>query len=161
MEINQAFTILMKQENPAIVNVSGDRGGVTKYGIAEASHPGVDVVNLTEVKAISIYTSEYWLPAKCDQLKSELQYIHFSCAVNCGVGSANKILQRACRVTDDGIVGPATLEATKGLSIQDYAIEWAAHYRAIVEADHNQAKFLKGWMNRIDYIMQLFKSNSL
>ena len=32
-------------------NVAGDNGGLTKYGIDQASHPGVDIAGLNKQKA--------------------------------------------------------------------------------------------------------------
>jgi len=159
MDINKAFTILMEQEGTATTLTSNDRGGLTKFGIAQASHPGLDIANLTQDKAIEIYTKEYWTAASCPNLKPELQYMHFSCSVNCGVISAIKILQRACRVKDDGVVGKETLTASLQLSIQDYAIEWALHYKKIIEDDPTQKVFQEGWNNRINYILKLNESS--
>ena len=153
MDINKAFKLLMTQEGISVTNVRNDRGGLTKFGIAQASHPTLDVAQLTQPEALTIYAGEYWGPSKCSALKSELQYMHFSCAVNCGVVSANKILQRAARVPTDGIIGDKTLQAAQSISIQDYAIEWAAHYKAIIEANPSQATFQKGWNNRIQTIL--------
>ena len=162
MDILKAFAILMQQEGGVtITNTRNDKGGLTKYGIAQASHPGIDIANLNEDQAMKIYLNEYWQPSHCGELKAELQYIHFSCAVNCGVGSAAKILQRASKVKDDGLIGPATIGAAQSISIQDYAIEWNMHYKAIVENDASQSVFAKGWQNRIDRILQLFKKNQL
>ena len=156
MDITNAFSLLLQQEGTTLTKVSGDKGGLTKYGITEKEYPELDIANLTSDQARVIYQRDYWQAAKCSQLKEDLQYMHFSCAVNCGVGSANKILQRAAGVTPDGIIGAQTLQAAQNLSIQDYAIEWAAHYRAIVEHDPTQQKFLKGWLNRIDFCLKLF-----
>lgn len=161
MDINKAFKLLMVQEGISLTNMRNDRGGLTKYGIAQASHPTLDIAKLTEPEALTIYAGEYWGPAKCSALKSELQYMHFSCAVNCGVASANKILQRATRVPVDGIIGDKTLQAAQAISIQDYAIEWAAHYKAIIDADPSQVVFQKGWTNRINTIIQWSEAGQL
>jgi hypothetical protein len=124
-------------------------------GICEkAEYPALDITQLTEDRARLIYNTDYWLAAKCPEVKEELQYMHFSCAVNCGVATATKIMQRAANIKADGIIGPVTLEAAKKVSIQDYAIEWAAHYRAIIEKDATQQQFLKGWLNRIDFCLK-------
>lgn len=153
MNIEQAFPLLMIQEGGAtITNVSGDAGGLTKYGISKASHPSLDIASLTEEQAIDIYNKDYWGPAKCDFLKDELRYAHFSCAVNCGLISSAKILQRAAGVEDDGIIGPATISAADSLTLQNYLNEWAIHYQSIVNANPVDKKFYQGWLNRIDAI---------
>ena len=48
-------------------NVSGDSGGVTKYGIDASSHPGVDIRNLSRSGAIAIYWLE-WSKYKIESL---------------------------------------------------------------------------------------------
>ena len=161
MDAKKAFSILMIQEGIKAVIIKGDSGGLTKYGIAEASHPGVDIANLTQPQAEQIYLYDYWVPAQCNKLKEELQYAHFSCAVNCGVGSAARILQRASRVKEDGIIGEATLNASLRISIQDYCIEWGLHYKDVEESHPEDLKFKKGWQNRIDYILTEFKKGNL
>lgn len=162
MDIVKAFPLLMQQEGgDKITNNPNDLGKLTKFGIAKASHPNVDIANLTEDQAKHIYLDDYWVPAKISQLPVHLQYIHFSCAVNCGVGSAARILQRASKVPDDGIIGPGTLASCINVSIQDYAIEWNNHYKAIVENDESQSKFMVGWQNRINKIMDWFKAGQL
>src|SRR6476660_5020222 len=138
MDINKAFKLLMAQEGTSLTSVKNDKGGLTKFGIAQASHPTLDIANLTIEEAVPIYAGEYWGPAKCSSLKNELQYIHFSCAVNCGVGSANKILQRVSRVKEDGIVGDATINASLNISIQVYAIVGAEHYKPFINHDPTQ-----------------------
>ncbi len=161
MDITKAFPLLMKQEGYSMTNVQGDKGGLTKFGIAQSAHPGLDIARLTEAEAQTIYASEYWAPAKCSDLKTELQYIHFSMSVNMGVGGAARVLQSACNVLKDGIIGSGTLQAAEKISIQDYAIACVEKYKGIVEADGSQAKFLKGWENRIDQILQWYKQGFL
>src|SRR5581483_2390321 len=141
MDINKAFKLLMAQEGTSLTAIKNDKGGLTKFGIAQASHPTLDVAKLTPQDAITIYAGEYWAPAKCSYLKTELQYIHFSCAVNCGVASAVRILQRTAQVPDDSLIGDVTIRASNNVTIQDYAIEWASHYTAIIQHNPTQQIF--------------------
>ena len=161
MDIIKAFGLLMQQEGISTTNIAGDKGGLTKFGISKASHPNVDIANLTLDQAKDIYLNDYWVPGQINKLPTALQYAHFSCAVNCGVGSAAKILQRAAKVTDDGIIGPGTLASAEHVSIYDYAISWNEHYKAIVEKDATQAKFMLGWQNRVNKIIEWFKAGQL
>lgn len=64
-------------------------------------------------------------------------------------------------VTADGIVGPKTLAAInsqdpKELFTKVYNAR-AAHFNAIVKNNPSQKKWLKGWMNRINYIYNLYE----
>src|SRR5438046_10527691 len=62
-------------------NVSGDSGGVTKYGIDASSHPGVDIENLTRDQAIEIYHQE-WHWRNMDALPEKLAIACFGVFVN-------------------------------------------------------------------------------
>jgi lysozyme family protein len=156
MNINESFSILMKFEGGSkITNISGDKGGLTKYGISQTAHPGIDIASLTEEQAMDIYAKEYWVPSHCTDLKPELQYIHFDTAVNCGVGEAIKILQRAAGVKDDGIIGPLTIQAARYISLNAYAEQRINYYAGIVIKDPSQARFLKGWLNRVNAIVAM------
>jgi lysozyme family protein len=95
-------------------NVSGDSGGVTKYGIDAASHPGVDIRNLTRDGAIAIYARE-WQKYGIEALPEKIAVAQFDVRVNGGY--ATKWLQLAinqvagARLVVDGNMGPATIAA--------------------------------------------------
>ncbi len=162
MDITTAFNILMYFEGGGkLTNIKGDKGGLTKYGIAHASHPDVDIANLTEAQARTIYENEYWNPSGCANLKPELHYIHFDTAVNCGVRAAIKLLQAAAGVETDGIMGPDTIQASQKVSVEYYAAMRIAYYKALVGKDSSQAKFLQGWTNRVNAIIALYKKGAL
>jgi lysozyme family protein len=140
-----------------LANVAGDPGGLTKFGIAKASHPTVDIANLTRDDAIDIYFREYWDPNRYEEIEDgELAAKVFDEAVNCGAVSANKMLQRATvRVAGhaglidiDGKIGNFTLAAIN-LYHGDYllcAFELeAVHYHVSL---HNLKAFLPGWCAR-------------
>ena len=60
-------------------------------------------------------------------------------------------------VTADGIVGPKTLAAlnnTPGIKDKIYQTR-KAYFEAIVRKNPTQKKWLKGWMNRLNYIYSL------
>ena len=73
-----------------------DSGGLTKYGISQASYPNLDIKNLTVEQAKAIYKKNYWDTCKLDEVKDKAVAIQiFDIAVNCGNGGAGKIVQRA------------------------------------------------------------------
>lgn len=96
--------------------------------------------------------------------------LHFDAAVNHGVGGAGTLLQKTinnyaakagldARVDVDGAVGPKTLSALcqcldlKGnvsLICEIYCNEREKYYKSIVENNPSQAKFLRGWLNRLE-----------
>ena len=150
MKFDDVFDIIILQEGGYSYDPD-DRGGETKYGISKRAFPYVDIKNLTFDMAKDIYFNHYWTPAKCEQIPESLRLIHFSCAVNCGVRSANIILQQSTnsKIAIDGIVGNQTLSHLKHSSPMSYSYYWLSRYVDIVGGVPNQIKFLNGWNNRI------------
>ena len=138
------------------VNIPQDRGGETKYGVAQKANPNISVRDLDLLGAMDVYFSKYWLGGKCDQLPHPLTVIHFDGCVNHGVSRANKFLQRAIGVHDDGVIGERTLAAINSIDqrqiIQSIAEIRTDFYNSIVERDQSQRMFLKGWMRRINEV---------
>lgn len=134
------------------VNDPTDRGGETKYGISKLAYPDEDIKNLTIERAKELYIKDYVKPCRADLLPEELQYAHFDAAVNHGVKGAAKILQRAAGVKDDGVIGKITLKAVQGLSLDRLLLYRAFYYMEIVGNKHSQAKYIKGWANRLKHI---------
>lgn len=135
-------------------NVSGDAGGLTKYGIDQRSHPDIDIENLTESQAREIYRQDYWDEVKGDDIKSPLCFVLMDIAVNNGTARAALWLQEHCNVANaklkvDGEIGPKTVAAANRhpktlaawLLIRRYGF-----YKSI--ATGSKEKFLKGWLNR-------------
>lgn len=88
-------------------NWSGGKVGVgrlvgTKYGIAAASHPGVDIVNLTKDQAIEIYWREYVLARHFERLPLPLLLLAFDGGVNCGPVRAGRWMVDAQRESGIG-----------------------------------------------------------
>lgn len=147
-----------------------DSGGETNYGICKRDFPDEDIANMTPQRAGEIYRSLYWSSdgiqkSCCDRMPWPLCLAHFDCAVNIGnayrgkhgewvwTGNANKILQRALGVDDDGIVGPHTL-AVASRSIVEDALSYVAYrkkfYRDLAASNPPKAVNLNGWIARCD-----------
>jgi lysozyme family protein len=138
------------------VNDPLDAGGETNFGISKRAYPNLDIRNLTVDQAKLIYFNDYWKPIHGDQIVSnELALQVFDMAVNAGTGAAAKILQAIVGAHQDGAIGPLTLKAVDrypsiaGL-IERYKFERAKFYCRIVSSNHSQARFLMGWINRIE-----------
>jgi lysozyme family protein len=138
------------------VNDPHDAGGETKYGISKRAFPHLDIKKLTRNDAILIYWKLYWQPIHGDQIVSnELALQVFDMAVNAGTGAAAKILQAIVGAHQDGAIGPLTLKAVDrypsiAALIERYKFERAKFYCRIVSSNHSQARFLMGWINRIE-----------
>lgn len=159
MSLEQALAFTLKWEGGLSDNPA-DPGGRTNHGItqhtydayrASLKYPSQDVALITDAEVQAIYSEMYWTPAHCAEMPNGLACAHFDTAVNMGVNSAIKMLQRAAGLDDDGIFGPATqAEVThQGNNlIIPYLDERRARYRQIVAAKLTQEVFLKGWLNR-------------
>lgn len=138
------------------VNIPQDRGGETKFGIAQKANPEIYVRDLTLQDAMEVYYEKYWLRGACDMLPYPLTIIHFDGCVNHGIGRAKKFLQQAVGVEADGVIGAQTLEAIHSLDQQEIidAISQIRtnFYNSIVQRDSSQKIFLKGWMRRIQEV---------
>lgn len=106
-------------------DVSGDRGGRTKYGITEktfldAMQRGIisgasGIKDLTIAQAKAIYQVLYWFPLRLQDVKDiSIAAEIFDTAVNSGTGKAAIIVQLALAYLGeplkiDGDIGPVTL----------------------------------------------------
>ena len=136
------------------VNDPDDTGGETKFGISKNANPDTDITNLTWSKSKAIYYTRYWLAGSCDKLSTRLGVLHLDCCVNHGVGRANKFLQRALSVPDDGQIGPITLN--KASTVDQINLcnlicnQRVQFFHDIVTNKPSQEKFLGGWVRRAE-----------
>jgi lysozyme family protein len=135
------------------VDIPQDRGGETKYGIAQDANPQVIVRDLDLATAKDVYFDRYWLPGRCDEIPYPISIIHFDGCVNHGVNRAIRILQAAVGVGVDGKIGSQTIEAILSSDyirlIQNIAERRRNLYMNIVRNNPSQEIFLDGWMRRI------------
>jgi len=140
-------------------DVPGDSGGCTKYGIDAADHAGIDVRGLTLADATAIYHDNEWTACRCDDLPQGLDTAVFDCAVNNGVAVAGILLQRAIigcgfTVVVDGEVGPQTLRSAllaNRADLEGRLLQLRRQrYTDIVLHNPADAKFLRGWLARVD-----------
>ena len=146
-----------------VSNSKYDAGGYTKFGIAQKAHPNVDVKNLTLDGAKAIYRRQYWDACRCDDLNPTLALYLMDFAVNSGVKTAVKGLQKCLNLqvsgkadaplVVDGKIGDKTIAAANG--VPDRLLVAAFHayrvsfYFGLVKKNSTQNKFLRGWMNRL------------
>ncbi|TMP46275.1 peptidoglycan-binding protein [Pseudoalteromonas citrea] len=154
-----AFDLIMQLEGGYVVDPC-DSGGATKYGISQKSYPNIAVQDLTQEDAKALYLRDYYSPCQCDSLPESLAVLLFDTAVNMGVGTAAKLLQKVVNTTSDGVIGPKTLAAThtkcrQDLSavIDEYQSHRALSYANIVTRHPKNRRFLRGWLKR-QFIVQ-------
>jgi len=158
------------------VNDARDSGGATRYGITEAvarAHGYRGLMRSLPIEmAREIYRVSYWEPVKGDTLANyseALAHEVFDSAVNCGVGTASKWLQRSLNVLNaqgthwadiavDGKIGPATLRSlkalrsrrgTRGISVLVKMLDslQGQYYISLAERRAKDETFVFGWFD--------------
>ena len=130
---NHIGDLIQQEGGSAISDDPDDRGGLTKYGISQKAFPDLEIRDLTEEMARSIYYRDYWEPLGLGKIWTHYDESRHSSAnayadlivhnvfffgVNAGVRKAARYLQVAHNcvrresdpgLIEDGIVGPKTL----------------------------------------------------
>lgn len=164
-------------------NDPADRGGRTNLGVTEgtlararadglASAKSVD--SLTREVAAAIYQAYYWKACRCGELPAPIDLAVFDASVHMGPSAGSRQLQRALNllgaeppVAEDGIVGPRTLEAVRRLPekwrLRAARIAVAVRSAALLDIAARsvpQRRFLAGWLNRLDRVLERGRSEA-
>ena len=148
MNFDQAFIQLIGHEG-GYVDDRRDPGGETKYGISSRAYPAVDIHALTLEGAKLIYFRDYWGPAGCDVVPDSIKFDLFDMAVNSGVRPAIKLLQAVVQTTQDGVLGPKTLQAVNSMDKTKLAVRYNAGRLEFYTTLSTWPAFGKGWVRRI------------
>lgn len=167
MKVDQIITRILEREK-GYVNLKADSGGPTKFGITQdklsefLGRPATlqDVQNLSEGVARDIYEKDFAnmgldiAPDECRDLLLDIMENH-------GPKNGVPILQRALRVTVDGVFGRGTraaLEAANGLVLYRRLVAERLRFtgrmisKNLADKDHDNVpdntEFAEGWLNR-------------
>lgn len=151
-QFNLAFDRLIGHEGGYVYHPD-DPGGETKFGITrrtarEQGYTG-SMCDLTREEARKIYKTAYWDRAKADNYDFAIGYQLFDAAVNHGIGTAIRLLQRAVGVADDGVVGQVTLNAINSKTVSDVLALFNAERLEFYTKLSTWSSFGKGWSRRI------------
>lgn len=140
-----------------------DRGGATNKGITIGTFRNFygkeatveQLKNITDEQWLHIFKSGYWDKWKADDIENQsIANIVVDWAWGSGAATSIKQVQKILGVAVDGIVGNDTLTAINTADqrtlfdkIHSRRIEFVEN---IVKRDPSQARFLKGWKNRIN-----------
>jgi lysozyme family protein len=161
MRFEDCLTRILKHEG-GFVNDPLDSGGRTNLGVTQKvweewlGHPvtEADMKALTPQKIAPMYKLKYWNPSYCEVLPKGLDYVVFDFAVNAGTGRSVKTLQQAIGCVADGVIGPKTMAAINDANPKDLIAKFsdarADFYQGIVARKPDQARFIKGWLNRVE-----------
>ena len=161
MRFEDCLARILKHEG-GYVNDPLDSGGRTNLGVTQrvweefVGHPvtEADMKALTPEKIAPMYKLKYWNPSYCEVLPKGLDYVVFDFAVNAGTGRSVKTLQQAIGCVADGVIGPKTMAAINDANPKDLIAKFsdarADFYQGIVARKPDQARFIKGWLNRVE-----------
>lgn len=154
---NRAIEVVLQHEGDTYTDNPLDRGGPTKFGIAQRWNPDLDVKNLTRAQAIEVYWERHWHGRRYEMLPEVIAIKVFDLAVNLGHKTVVTCLQRALHacglhVTIDGFLGTETCGAATQVDqtalIAALRSEAAGEYRLRVARSKDQVVFQNGWLNR-------------
>lgn len=150
MNFDDAFDLLINpaREGRRYVSDPHDPGGESKFGISKRSFPLEDIPSLSEERARFLARREFWSPAGCDALPDPLKYPVFDLAYHSGVTRAIKLLQRSVEETEDGILGPRTIQAINSLDWWRIAMRLTAFRMSFQTALATWPSHGKGWTRR-------------
>lgn len=157
-----AFHALLKHEG-GFVNHPKDLSGMTNLGVTKRAwedyvgHP-VDEAQmraLTPETVETFYRERYWDVIGADSLPGGVDYCVFDCAVNSGPRQAVRLLQRAARIKDDGILGPNTLNAVRGMDPRLLISRYTAARLDFLQKLPTFTSFGKGWVRRVREVESL------
>lgn len=131
------------------VNNKDDPGGETKWGISKRSYQYMNIAALTKEQAIAIYKRDFWDKIDGDELPKGVGFQMLDFAVNSGISTATRALQRAIGVADDGEFGPVSLTAMKNQDPSDTIMRLLAERLMFMTGLSGWAAFGKGWARRI------------
>ena len=148
MNFDTAFAKLIGHEG-GYVDHPSDPGGATNFGITQRSYPGEDIRGMTLERAKLIYRRDFWGPAGCESVPEAIRFDLFDMAVNSGVRAAVKTLQKAVQETEDGVLGPRTLQATSSMQGSRLVARFNGVRLAFMAGLPNWPAFSRGWARRI------------
>lgn len=142
-----------------------DSGGRTSRGITQREwdaycriigQPHSDVWKAPDSAIDDIYHRSYWMPY-CPTMPPGIDYMLFDDSVLSGPVTAIMTMQRALGVAADGHIGAVTSAALTHADpkqlIEAVAQARLRRYEQIIAHRPKDAKFRRGWRNRVAYVL--------
>lgn len=129
-------------------NNSADPGGETNWGISKAAYPGLNIRALTRDDAKAIYLRDFWNRIHADVLHPAVAFQAFDFAVNSGIETSIRALQRALGVPDDGHWGPVTQQAEFTMDDDRIVMRFVAERLDFWTSLDRWPSFGRGWARR-------------
>ena len=158
----RAFAATLGYEG-GYTNNPRDPGGPTNLGVTQATlsrwlgHPATiaDVKALTREAVAPIYRTNYWNAVQGDALPAGVDHAVWDWGVNSGPSRPVNHLQAILGITQDGHIGPATLDA---LAKRDPAAVINAlcdRRLAVLKSLSTWPTFKGGWSKRVEAVRKL------
>lgn len=173
--LHTALNFVLDHEG-GYVNDSIDLGGVTKHGISfrflktlapeladidgDGNIDADDIAAMTPGTAGKIYVKEFWDKMGLSRLPDRAAIAMMDTAVNMGQSGAVRVLQKTihdigARIQIDGIMGPKTIFLADAFGndnqfLPQFFLNRIWRYQEIVRANRKLAKFLFGWLCRVN-----------
>jgi len=133
------------------------REGCTMWGCTQANWEKYigHTVTQDDMKALKkedvkpLYKKNYWDAVRGDDLPNGVDYAVFDFAINAGPAAARKMIQKALRVTSDGIFGPATIKAIQEANGLDLLKKFSNNKEEFYKSLDNFPTYGKGWLKRV------------
>lgn len=148
LTFDQAFDRLIGHEG-GYVNNPNDPGGETKWGVSKRSYPNLNIKDLTRDDAKKIYKNDFWDRLIADRLPSSVVFQLFDFAINSGIDTAVRYLQRTVGVADDGHWGPMSQGAAETMNENDMLMVLNAERLEFMTKLKNWPDASRGWSRRI------------
>lgn len=147
MNFDRAFDLLIGHEG-GYVNNPADPGGETNFGISARAYPNLNIKELTREKVRPMYLTDFWQRVHGDEFPL-VAFHGFDFAVNSGVETAIRYMQRAIGVADDGHWGPVTIAALRNQSATDVIMLLTAERLDFMTKLSNWPNASRGWVRRM------------
>lgn len=160
LTFDQAFDRLIGHEGK-FTNDRNDRGnwttGVigkgqlkgTKFGISAMTYPDLDIANLTLAHAKNIYKRDWWDKINADEIDPAIVFQVWDFAINAGMGTAKRKLQKSVGTAEDGIIGKLTIQAINKMDLNDILLKFNAERLKYYTSLSTWNLYGKGWTNRV------------
>ena len=161
------YVPILKEVEGGYANTEDDSGGETVCGITQTAYQSIygqnaDVKNMTVEEWGYIMKTNYWDKLRCDEINHQtVANLVADWGINSGTGTAAKKITALLGLDANLYLKDQAIEAInnkikteESTFINEIAEARKKFYRKIVEDDPTQEKFLQGWLNRIDTIVQ-------
>lgn len=161
-DLERVMAFVLRWEG-GYVNDPDDPGGATNMGVTQGTYnayrkdhglPWNPVKQITKQEVLAIYEERYWKPSRAAWLKWPLNLAVMDVAVNSGVGRSNQFLNEAFGLPKSTMWNPKLSDlvhdADPAAIARKVCDRREQFFRSIASSKPTMAKFLKGWLNRLN-----------